>query len=67
MNIKAQRNELGVSQYKVASLADISRFRLSLHERGEEELTPTELSRVREALRQEARRIQGVGAAVISA
>jgi hypothetical protein len=40
MKIKAQHVKLHISQYRLASLANISRFRLSPHEQGETDLRP---------------------------
>jgi len=40
MKIKAQRVKLHISPYRLVSLANISRLRLSPHERGETDLRP---------------------------
>src|SRR6266404_4256107 len=57
-NIQLARLKLRISQTRLATLARVSRFKICLHERGDLSLTPPELQRIADALREEARRIR---------
>jgi len=60
MNLRGARLALGMSQSRLARLANVSRFKICTHELGDTELNPAEQDRVREALLGEAERFRNV-------
>ena len=57
---KSVRKRLGLSQYRLAQLSRVSRFKISLVECGYTELTAAESERIERALTLEKGKIQGV-------
>jgi len=57
MDIREQRVKLRLSQTRLSSLSKVGRFKICLHERGDQFLGVADLIRVEHALRQEARRM----------
>ena len=53
-DVRVQRKQLGLSQVRLANLAGVSRFRLTLWESGDGPLTEEELARVISLLRHQA-------------
>jgi hypothetical protein len=60
MDVKSQREQLGVSQLCLAKEANVSRFRIHLHERHGLELTTAELDQIRKVLTRKADDLRGV-------
>jgi len=58
MNIRDRRLRLKLSQTRLAGLAKVSRFKICLHERGDQFLSAEELGRIQQAFRKEAERIR---------
>ena len=58
MNIRDRRFRLRLSQTRLASLASVSRFKICLHERGDQFLSAEELGRIQQAFQEEAVRIR---------
>jgi predicted transcriptional regulator len=58
MNLKIRRTALRISQARLARLAKVSRFKISLYELGDGALTPDESLRIKEALQAEANRLR---------
>jgi predicted transcriptional regulator len=58
MNLKTNRTVLRISQARLARLANVSRFKISLYELGDGALTPDEFLRIKEALQAEANRLR---------
>jgi predicted transcriptional regulator len=58
MDLKDLRRKLKISQTRLAQMSEVSRFKIALYELGEGTLSADECSRIVEALRSEARRIQ---------
>jgi predicted transcriptional regulator len=56
--LKSQRVSLGVSQIRLARLAGVSRFKISMYEVGEGELAADERTRIRVALQSESYRLR---------
>lgn len=50
MDIKKRRTQLGLSQFALAQLADVSRYNISLHESGYKNLSGVESNRIERAL-----------------
>ena len=59
-NLRSHREALGLSQIRLARLAGVSRFRISVHESGDGELTAEEQGRIRAALKAEAQRLASI-------
>ena len=57
LDIREQRVRLRLSQTRLSSLSKVGRFKICLHERGDQPLCKADLARVEHALRQEARRM----------
>jgi len=57
MKLRTQRSALGISQSRLARLANVSRFKICTYELGSGTLTPEEQERIREALLTEAARL----------
>ena len=51
---RSHREAVGLSQIRLARLSDVSRFRISIFESGDAELTADEVRRIRKALQAEA-------------
>ena len=60
MDLRSNRNALGISQSKLARLARVSRFKICMYELDGGSLTPEEHRRVREALVSEANRLRNL-------
>ena len=58
MNIRDHRLRLRLSQTRLAALAQVSRFKICLHERGDQQLSTEELGRIQQAFEREAGRIR---------
>jgi predicted transcriptional regulator len=58
MNLKLQRNALGISQSRLARLASVSRFKICMFELGDGRLNEEELNQISSALREEAQRLR---------
>jgi len=56
-NLRSHREALGLSQIRLARLSDVSRFKISVFESGDGELTKDEEGRIRAALHAEALRL----------
>jgi DNA-binding transcriptional regulator YiaG len=57
-NVKTQREQFGLSQMQLARLANVSRFRLHLAERGDICLRQDEMARIRVVLQKTAQRLE---------
>jgi predicted transcriptional regulator len=57
MDVKKTRLKLRISQAHLAKLSDVSRFKICLHERGDQPLNEADLARIRYALQREAQRL----------
>jgi predicted transcriptional regulator len=64
MNLRVQRNALGISQSKLTRISGVSRFKICTYELGGGSLTPEEHGRVREALLNEANRLRDLPTAI---
>jgi predicted transcriptional regulator len=60
MDLRSNRNALGISQSKLARLARVSRFKICMYELDGGSFTPDEHSRIREALLREANRLRNL-------
>jgi transcriptional regulator with XRE-family HTH domain len=60
MNLKTNRTALRISQSRLARKANVSRFKISMYELGDGNLTPDELLRIQEALQAEANRLRNL-------
>jgi transcriptional regulator with XRE-family HTH domain len=60
MNLRAHRNELGISQSRLARLSGVSRFKICTYELGDGSLTAEQRCRIREALQVEADRLRRI-------
>lgn len=58
MELKTLRTKVRISQTRLAHESGVSRFKVALYELGQGTLTPDESSRIMNALRNEAQRIQ---------
>jgi predicted transcriptional regulator len=58
MNIRDRRLTLRLSQTRLAALAKVSRFKICLHERGDQFLSADELGRIQRAFQEEAERMR---------
>jgi predicted transcriptional regulator len=58
--LRPHRVALGLSQTRLARLANVSRFKICLFELGDGKLTTEEQDRIRTALRAEARRLRSL-------
>ncbi len=58
MNIRDRRLRLRLSQTRLAGLAKVSRFKICLHERGDQFLNAEELGRIQQVFREEAQKIR---------
>ncbi len=56
--LRSHREALGLSQTRLARLANVSRFKICLFELGDGKLTTEEQNRIRTALRAEAQRFR---------
>jgi predicted transcriptional regulator len=64
MNLRVQRNALGISQSKLTRISGVSRFKICTYELGGGSLTPEERGRVRDALLKEANRLRDLPTAI---
>jgi predicted transcriptional regulator len=60
MHLKTRRTALRIPQTRLARLAKVSRFKISLYELGDGNLTSDELLRIQEALQAEANRLRNL-------
>ena len=60
LNLRTHRNVLGISQSRLARLADVSRFKICMFELGGGSLTPEEQLRIKQALGTETARLRAV-------
>jgi predicted transcriptional regulator len=60
MNLRSDRNTLGISQSRLARLSSVSRFQICTYELGDGSLTPEEQARIHAALISEAERLRNV-------
>lgn len=60
MSLRSERENLGISQSRLARLSGVSRFRICQHELGGKHLDPEELLQIETAIRQEAIRLRGL-------
>jgi len=58
IDVKAARQRMSISQLRLAKLSGVSRFKIGLHEAGNSQLSDQELTRIKAALRKEARRMR---------
>ncbi len=64
MNLRSQRQRLGLTQSRLARLAGVNRISICLHELGDRPLREDERRRVQAALRGEAVRLVAVGSGI---
>jgi predicted transcriptional regulator len=60
MNLRSDRNTLGISQSRLARLSGVSRFQICTYELGDGSLTPEEQARIHAALISEAERLRNI-------
>jgi predicted transcriptional regulator len=60
MDLRFQRNALGISQSKLARISGVSRFKICTYELGSGSLSLAQQSCVREALQIEAQRLRKI-------
>jgi predicted transcriptional regulator len=60
INLRTNRELLGISQSKLARISGVSRFKICTFELGGGSLSPQECERIRTALETEARRIRAI-------
>jgi transcriptional regulator with XRE-family HTH domain len=65
LNLRSDREALGLSQRKVARLSGVGRFKISTFESGAGELSADEERRIRLALQAEALRLRRVADALV--
>ena len=60
MNLRLHRNELGVSQSRLARMSGVSRFKICTYELGSGSLSEDDQGRIRKALQAEADRLRSL-------
>jgi predicted transcriptional regulator len=64
MELRTNREALGLSQSRLARLAGVSRFKICLFELGDGKLTDEELNKIRVALQAEMDRLRNLATTV---